>query len=181
MTRLVAFLRGINVGNRRIKMDDLRAAFDKMGLKGAQTLIASGNVLFEAEYTNELAARIEQGLEKRFGFPVGTVLRSVDELQALVDTDPFDGRTSGKDMKCCIFLLADPVTGEVDFPRRLEGDFEVVSVTRREIFALALPVSNGRFGPSLDLLGKPFDKLTVITNRNWNTIQRIVEKAAGAS
>jgi uncharacterized protein (DUF1697 family) len=48
MIKYVAFLRGINVGGKRlIKMEDLRRVVESIGLKNVRTFIASGNVLFE--------------------------------------------------------------------------------------------------------------------------------------
>lgn len=48
MARVAAFLRGINLGNRRLKMDELRAVFEELGYSGVDTFLASGNVVFEA-------------------------------------------------------------------------------------------------------------------------------------
>ncbi len=48
--RLVALLRGINVGGRSvIKMAELRPAFEGLGLKDVRTYIQSGNVVFTSE------------------------------------------------------------------------------------------------------------------------------------
>ena len=46
MSQYIAFLRGINVGGHRVKMDRLRAIFIELGLQDVSTFIASGNVLF---------------------------------------------------------------------------------------------------------------------------------------
>lgn len=46
MTRLVAFLRGINLVNRHLTMDALRGHLEGMGLEGLATYLASGNVVF---------------------------------------------------------------------------------------------------------------------------------------
>ena len=47
--RYVALLRGINVGGKTlIKMADLRACAEGLGLDGVSTFIASGNLLFES-------------------------------------------------------------------------------------------------------------------------------------
>lgn len=48
----VAFLRGINVGGHRVKMDRLRGLFGEMGSEGVSTFIASGNVHFNSEATD---------------------------------------------------------------------------------------------------------------------------------
>ena len=89
MTRYAAFLRGVNLGKRQVKSADLLTAFTAMGFDNVKTLLASGNVLFDAKATKGLKARIEAGLFEQFGFAVPTVLRSVDELAAMVQSDPF--------------------------------------------------------------------------------------------
>ena len=48
MARYVAFLRGMNLGRRRITNDALRAEFEALGFGGVATFLASGNVIFES-------------------------------------------------------------------------------------------------------------------------------------
>ena len=67
MTKLktyAALLRGINnVGPRIIRLDDLRKVFESMGFKAVKTLLASGNVLFDAPPVRASAgARARRGL-----------------------------------------------------------------------------------------------------------------------
>ena len=53
MTRHVAFLRGINLGKRQVKSADLVDAFAAMGFDNVKTLLASGNVLFDADKADQ--------------------------------------------------------------------------------------------------------------------------------
>lgn len=176
MPQFVAFLRGINLGKRNIKMDDLRAAFADMGFANTRTLIASGNVLFEAEQATGLSARIAAGLENTFGFDIATIVRSVTQLEDMVKSDPFKGKMSDADTKYYVYFLADGITPDAEkLPANIKGDFEVIATTSGEIFAAGYRVDKVRFGPGLDALPKPFGKN--ITNRNWNTIHRLIEKA----
>ncbi|MDQ4049187.1 MAG: DUF1697 domain-containing protein, partial [Actinomycetota bacterium] len=72
----LALLRGVNVGGKNlVKMADLRAAFEEMGFADVATYIASGNVLFRAprQRREELAARIESELTRRFGIELKLV------------------------------------------------------------------------------------------------------------
>lgn len=176
MAQLVAFLRGINLGKRTVKMDDLRRAFADMGLNNARTLIASGNVLFDAEPSPELIGKIEAGLLSAFGFEVDTIIRSIDELRQMQEHQPFKGRVAGKDCKFYVFFLAKPVAETLKLPENQPGDFEILSAKGGEVYAVAHRMASGRFGPGLDLLGKATGKAA--TNRNWNTILRLLEKAA---
>lgn len=95
MSIYVAFLRGMNLGNRRITNDALVAAFEDLGFAGATAFQASGNVIFDGGDTGEeaLRAAIEAGLGERLGYPVPTLLRSADEVAAIAEARPFDAET----------------------------------------------------------------------------------------
>ena len=63
-TTYVALLRGINVGGQNvIKMDELRATFEELGLSDVRTHIQSGNVVFRSPDADKHAAEpsIEEG------------------------------------------------------------------------------------------------------------------------
>ena len=62
MTRYAAFLRGVNLGKRTVKSAELKAAFETMGFENVKTLLASGNVLFDARAGKGLQGKIEAGL-----------------------------------------------------------------------------------------------------------------------
>lgn len=175
MTRYAAFLRGVNLGKRTVRSADLLAAFEAMGFANARTLIASGNVLFDAADGPDLAARIENGLAERFGFAIGTVLRTHAALVEMVRFDPFRDIPAGADAKLYVSLLREPVGKILRLPHGAPGDFDVVARTDYDIFAVAWHMPNGRYGEGLDGLEKQFPKGTLITTRNWNTIL----KAAG--
>lgn len=91
MPRLVAFLRGINVGGHRVQMARLRDEFAGLGFSDVETFIASGNVLFTspARSLPALEARIEARLHAALGYAVPTLLRTPAEIQATVDRTPF--------------------------------------------------------------------------------------------
>jgi uncharacterized protein (DUF1697 family) len=68
MNHYVAFLRGMNLGKRRIENDELRAQFEAMGLAEVATFRASGNVIFatpKRETEGRLAARVEAELDEQ--------------------------------------------------------------------------------------------------------------------
>jgi len=92
MPSYAAFLRGMNLGGRRIKNEELRAEFETLGFAVVACFRASGNVVFAAEDGSEakLAERIEAGLGEALGYEVPVFLRSADELSALAVHEPFD-------------------------------------------------------------------------------------------
>jgi len=174
MTRYAAFLRGVNLGGRTTRSADLVAAFGEMGFAGARTLIASGNVLFDAVGETELVKRIEAGLAAKFGFEIGVVLRSLDALQAMVAAAPFDAIPADADAKRYVALLREPVGRSIPLPCGIPGDFDILAATDTDIFAVAWHMPNGRYGEGLDTLEKRLPRGTLVTMRNWNTILRAV-------
>ena len=88
MSERVALLRGINVGgNNIVPMAELRADLEALGLAPVRTYIQSGNVLFttDAVAGPALEADVERVLEERFGTAIMTVVRSRDDLAAVID------------------------------------------------------------------------------------------------
>lgn len=86
MPQYIAFLRGINVGGHRVKMDRLRTHFTELGLRDVSTFIASGNVVFstESDDVDGLRETIESHLVNQLGYEVATFLRSPAELAAII-------------------------------------------------------------------------------------------------
>lgn len=106
----VALLRGINVGgNRTVSMAALKQTFERLGLEGVRTYINSGNVVFRAtEDRRRLATRIEQAIEQDLGLRCDVLLRSLEEVEALLAGLP---RTWVNDssMRCDVMFLWDDV------------------------------------------------------------------------
>lgn len=177
MSKVIGFLRGINLGRRRIKMADLRQSFEKMGLANAQTLIASGNVLFDAEMTPDLGHRIEAGLLADFGFEVPTILRTIDELRALAALRPFRDHPDTDNQKRYVLFLARPETNRITAPLNVSRVYDVVRLTAREVFVVGYRQPDGRTSEAMEALATPFKD--AITTRNWNTIEKMIAKAEG--
>ncbi len=91
MPRLIAFLRAINVGNRYMKMEELRARFAELGYARVETFIASGNVIFDAPAApaEEVEQAIEAHLQQALGFEVTTFIRTDAEVAAIAAYQPF--------------------------------------------------------------------------------------------
>lgn len=93
MNRYVAFLRGMNLGGRRIKNDELRSRFEALGCAEVATFRASGNVVFAADEGEEpLAERLEAGLKEALDYEVPVFLRDADELRAIAAAEPFGAK-----------------------------------------------------------------------------------------
>ena len=177
--KYVAFLRGINVGgNNKVKMDELKKTLGKLGLQNVATLIASGNVSFDAAEQDEamLAGTIEKALEKKFGFAIPTVLRSSDEIAALVKADPFKGIAVTPATRLYVtFLKEEPASKPaVKIPyASASGEFRIIAAAPREIFSV-LQLTDSRTVDLMGMIEKEWGKK--VTTRNWNTVVKMAQK-----
>jgi uncharacterized protein (DUF1697 family) len=169
--KYVAFLRGINLGKRRVKNDQLSTIFDSLGFEDIKVLIASGNVVFSADETDEakLTTSIEEALEAGLGFQVSTMLRSADEIQAMIDGEPFKGIDVTKQTRLYVTLLAEQSTPTLKLPYASDdGSFQILSRTDREIYSVLTVQEGARTVDLMAVLDKECGKRS--TTRNWNTI-----------
>lgn len=175
MTDYVALLRGINIGKRRIKMADLRDAFSDWGYENIQTIQAAGNVIFRAEPRDldELAAELEKRLEERYGYEVPVVLRTLDEIRALVAAEPFAAIEVTPDTRlyATFFAVELPPDYETRYVEPEQANYKILSVTSKTVFSVLTLTPNMRTTDSMAILEQTFGKR--ITTRNWNTIQKI--------
>src|SRR4051794_33637591 len=87
MARTVALLRGINVGgNKMVPMARLREVFAELGHSDIKTYVNSGNVVFGGRKASQ--RRIEDALEEAFGWRIPVVLRTREELAAVIAANP---------------------------------------------------------------------------------------------
>ena len=97
MTRYAALLRGINVGGINIKMADLRSTFAELGFENVKTVLASGNVLFDADRDDvpALKSEIESALRADFHYEAWVFVLDLDTIRKIVDDYPFDPEREG--------------------------------------------------------------------------------------
>ncbi len=172
-----AFLRGMNLGGRRITNDDLRMHFEAIGLDEVGLFRASGNVVFAApvgESVADLSSRIETELGERLGYPVPVYLRTAEEVRAIAAEQPFPAaEVEASAGKLQVMLLAEA-------PR---------AAARREALALAPPEDRLAFGarelywlPSGGLLESALDVKAVAgllgptTVRTKGTMEQLARK-----
>jgi len=175
--RYAALLRSINIGGRTLPMPELAAIFTAAGCTAVKTYIQSGNVVFtKAGAVDDLAATVERAIEKHAGFSAPVILRSQDELRALLADAPFADPKSEKPALYVMFLATAPTKAQIAAldPNRSPGhEFRVHG---KHIYLLC---PDG-FGTS-KLTNAYFDaKLaTTSTNRNFRTIRKLLEMCEG--
>ena len=168
MTAYVALLRGVNLlGVSTMKMADLKAIADKLGLKQGRTYIASGNLLFlSGEDEEPLRRALEKEIRAHMGRDVRVMLRTAAELAAVVEANPF---TESPGNRVQAFFLNDrPRADLVDTARNL--DDERIAIGPREVF-----VAYGERGIGKSRLRLPTAEAG--TARNMNTVRKLAELA----
>jgi uncharacterized protein (DUF1697 family) len=175
--RYVAFLRGMNLGGRRIKNEELRRHFEEMGFGEVATFRASGNVIFAApkrEAEDKLAQRVEDELGKRLGYEVPVFLRSVAEVAAVAAREPFDAAAvKGSKGKLQVsFLQKKPSAAAKKKALAVATEEDLLAVEGRELYWLP----SGGISES-DLDWRPIDAaLGPGTIRTIGTVEQIAAK-----
>ncbi|KAG7401235.1 hypothetical protein PHYBOEH_002419 [Phytophthora boehmeriae] len=85
-SKMVAFLRGVNIGGRTHSMKSISDALGAAGFTNTQTFLASGNVIFDTQVDNSSAdteRRVEVTLEELFGCNIPVFVRSMNEVKQL--------------------------------------------------------------------------------------------------
>lgn len=179
MAEYVAFLRAINVGGSSIiRMADLCEAFAAAGCRNARSYIASGNIVFESGVGNEIALvrRIRRAIADRVEMDPAIMLRTVDELEALVTRDPFRKLRQDRTAKFYVAFLSDRPSTSVKVPLTHEREaLDIIGVTGRDAFIVSRPKPNGFYGFPNNFLEKMLG--AVGTTRNWSTVSKVVDFA----
>ncbi len=89
--RYAALLRAVNVGGTgKLAMRDLKTICEQLKFEQVRTYIASGNVIFRSGLIEaKVVVRLETALENHMGKPVGVLVRTAAELEAIVANNPF--------------------------------------------------------------------------------------------
>jgi len=176
MPTYVAMLRGINVGSGKIvKMERLRASFEALGFGGVRTYVQSGNVIFESEQKSaaELSKKIEEKIQRDFGFTVPVLVKTAKEIEQIVSDNPLLKGKGIDHSKLHVTFLSDaPPKTAVNVLEPLAASRERFRISNREVY-LCCPDGYGRTKLSNNAIEK---KLSVVaTTRNWRTVNTLLE------
>ncbi len=177
MTNYVAFLRGINVGgNKKVAMADLKKMLEGLKFKNVKTLLNSGNVVLETETVNRevLQEMIYEQFKKCFGFESGILVRTLGEIQKLVDADPFKGIAVTADIRLYVTFLSEKTKSSLKIPYNSpEKYFRILRASEDEVCSV-LDLSKGRGSvDAMGILEKEYGKK--VTTRNWNTVLKLLQ------
>ncbi len=177
MIKYVAFLRGINVGgNVLIKMEDLKKVFSSLKFKNVQTMLASGKVIFEATGKKlDITKKIEEILREKYKREIGVIVRSIEELERLVNVNPFKNIRITEQTRLYVTFLSEKSGTKLKIPYESpENDFKILSANDSELCSVITISQQKNSTDFMKILEKEFGKK--ITTRNWNTVQKIIKK-----
>ncbi len=108
MKKNIAFLRGINVGNIRIKMLDLKNAFEQLDCQEVSTYLQTGNVVFQSERNaDELKEILEKKLSQTFDYEAFVLIFDFNFLEKVIENYPFEKQDTHHDY--VIFVETEPI------------------------------------------------------------------------
>jgi uncharacterized protein (DUF1697 family) len=172
--RVVALLRGINLGSsRRISMAELRKIVESEGHADVETYLQSGNVVFTPKgRKGELAGRLEGAITEATGLDVKIVLRTGRELARVVAANPY---TVDDPTRVVVAFLQKKVALSDLRLRDLAGyKPDEATLIGRELY-VSVPNGQGRSQLMADLAKRREPLLTV---RNWRTVTALAEMTA---
>jgi uncharacterized protein (DUF1697 family) len=167
MPRYVAFLRAVSPMNAN--MGELRRCFERAGFTNVKTVLASGNVVFDARPATEaaLARKAEAAMAKELGGSFATIVRSVSALRKLLADEPFSGHRLPAKAKRVVTFLREPHKAKLAMPVEKDGA-RILARKGREVFTAYVPGARG--GAFMRVIEKTFGKS--VTTRTWDTIRK---------
>jgi uncharacterized protein (DUF1697 family) len=175
----VALLRGINVGGKnKLPMKDLSAMFVEAKCADVRHYIQSGNIIFCASsgVVAQLHRLIAARIAKRFGYKTPVILRTAEQIGAVMRANPFLEAGAPEAELHVAFLADSPAKGRIQDldPNRSPPD--TFEVRGQEIY-LRLPNGMARS----KLTNAYFDSklATTSTMRNWRTVTKLFELMGG--
>ena len=169
-----AFLRGVNVNGRTMKMAEVCDAFRTAGMTDVTSVLASGNIIFRSDHPQaDLRSILESAMTSHYGDTVNLFVKNADEVSAILRDLPF---TANEDLHIYSFVC------ESMFEATLLDEFNKITPSPNEKAC----IKNGNFywqcakGSTLDsgfskILGRKAMK-DKFTSRNIGTIEKVQAK-----
>jgi uncharacterized protein (DUF1697 family) len=178
--KYLALLRGINVGGKNIiKMADLKASFEAMGLSNVMTYIQSGNVLFQSAEKDKptLTDRIERALSSQFNFEARIVTVAHKELDAIVREAPDGFGKDGESYRYDVIFLKELLTPKEAMKSVTTKAGVDTAHAGRQVLYFSRLIAKASQSHLTKIIGLPvYQNMTI---RNWNTTTKLLALMEG--
>ena len=152
------------------KMPALKGAFESAGFTDVKTVLGSGNVVFTARKATEasLERRAEAAMKAKLGRTFPTIVRSVEDLQAIVAADPYAKFPPAPGAKRVVTFLRGAPKAKLALPVELDGA-RVLCLRGREVYSDYTRTPKGPV--FMTLIEKTLGK--EVTTRTWDTVVKL--------
>ncbi len=152
------------------KMPELKKAFEAAGFADVKTVLSSGNVVFTARKAaeNTLQEKAEAAMEQQLRKSFLTIVRSVDFLRDMLESDPFRAFRPPAEAKRIVTFLRERPRARLALPIEMDGS-RILLMKGGEVFATYLPNPKGPV--FMTLIEKTFGK--AVTTRTWDTVAKV--------
>ncbi|HEV2374666.1 MAG TPA: DUF1697 domain-containing protein [Streptosporangiaceae bacterium] len=188
----VALLRGINVGGKQMSMADLREVVSSLGHRDVATYIQTGNVVFTAAgttaaastSTEDIAAALEDALDRALGMRPRVVVLTREDLAQAVRGNPYGDEPNPKYVHVVFFPeppgaeLAEYLPAAHQRASERGSSRDEARLVGNMLF-LHTPDGFGRSELALQLLQKPRSPAASGTARNWSTVSKLLALCGG--
>jgi uncharacterized protein (DUF1697 family) len=174
MTRMVALLRAVNVGGRKLPMAAFRAQMAELGWANVATYIQSGNVVFDAECSPaEAEAALEALIAKHHGYAAPAIVRTLAQWQAYPGSNPFS--EAARDTPNYLLMLLSKHPPKADAADLIQSRATAGELVKPAGDALWIhfPAGSGTSKITPALLDKAIG--STATSRNYRTICTLLE------
>lgn len=175
---MVALLRAVNVGGRKLPMAELRALCPELGWRDVQTYIQSGNVVFDADCSPaEAEAALEARIAKGYGYAAPTIARTAAQWRGYAAANPFpEAARQTPNYLLMLVSKRPPAAGAVEAIQAKAAAGETVKQAGDALW-IHFPNGSGisKITPSLidKAIGSP------ATSRNYRTVVTLQEMLDG--
>ena len=174
MNTYIALLRAINLGPRnRVAMADLRDLVTRLGFGNVQSLLQSGNLVFESDARSaaQLEGVLEREAKRRLGLETDWFVRSARSWQTLIARNPFPAEAARDPAHLLVVCLKDaPAARQVKALQSAITGREVVRAVSQQAY-IVYPDGIGRSRVTSALIERMLG--TSGTGRNWNTVLKL--------
>jgi uncharacterized protein (DUF1697 family) len=174
VSTFIGLLRAVNLGSHnKVSMADLRVFLADVGMKNPQTLLQSGNFVFEAAArpTAALEKLFETEAVKRLGLTTTFYVRTAAEWQQAIADNPFPKEAKVDPAHTVLMALRDaPSAAAVTALQGAIKGREVVRAKGRHAY-FVYPDGIGPSKLTIKVIEKHLE--TTGTARNWNTVLKL--------